>query len=241
MSDVENILARWARRKSEARPASKPGEVSGRETAESDAPALPDENSEPFDLSSLPLIESINAETDLRVFFAKGVPADLTRAALRAGWSADPAIRDFIGLSENSWDFNDPKAMHGFGTLEPAEVQKILAQMLESAGTTEVAVQTPNSFSDEKIDALSDRTAAGNFPLHPGQVTLNRCLDENSEGLPTASERLEAQNAGPSKNRSSTEYIGPSDQIEEPGQFLDRPELLRRRHGGATPRKDGLT
>jgi hypothetical protein len=54
-------------------------------------------------------IESIDAGSDIRPFLAPGVPADLTRAALRRAWSADPAIRDFIGLSENSWAFNGPE------------------------------------------------------------------------------------------------------------------------------------
>ena len=53
------------------------------------------------------LRESIVAESDVRAFLAPGVPPELTRAALRRTWSADPKIRDFIGLSENSWDFND--------------------------------------------------------------------------------------------------------------------------------------
>ena len=29
----------------------------------------------------------------------------------------DPVIRDFIGLSENSWDFNAPDGIPGFGSL----------------------------------------------------------------------------------------------------------------------------
>jgi hypothetical protein len=34
------------------------------------------------------------------------VPQDLARAALRRAWTVDPAIRDFVGLFENCWDFN---------------------------------------------------------------------------------------------------------------------------------------
>ena len=37
---------------------------------------------------------SITAATDIRAFLAPGVPAELTRAALRRAWTADPAIRD---------------------------------------------------------------------------------------------------------------------------------------------------
>jgi hypothetical protein len=72
----------------------------------------------PFDTASLPPIPSISAGSDIRPFLSTGVPADLTRAALRRAWSVDATIRDFIGLSENSWDFNargDPSAFHPEG------------------------------------------------------------------------------------------------------------------------------
>src|SRR6185369_17958306 len=75
------------------------------------------------DLSSLPSLESITGETDITAFLRKGIPQDLSRAALRRAWEADPAIRDFIGLAENAWDFNDPNAMPGFGPLDCSEEQ----------------------------------------------------------------------------------------------------------------------
>ena len=76
---------------------------------------LAKKTAEAFDMSSLPPIDSIVATTDIRPFLAPGVPAELTRAALQKAWRSDPAIRDFIGLSENSWDFNDPNGMHDVG------------------------------------------------------------------------------------------------------------------------------
>ena len=63
---------------------------------------LPAESS--LDAANLPPIDSIGAGSDILPVLASGVPADLTRAALRRAWSTDPAIRDFVGLSENSWD-----------------------------------------------------------------------------------------------------------------------------------------
>ena len=38
----------------------------------------------------------------------------------RALW-ADPAIKDFIGLSENAWDFSAPERIPGFGPLTQTE------------------------------------------------------------------------------------------------------------------------
>jgi len=70
----------------------------------------------PLDAAKLPSIESIGAGSDIRRFLAFGVPEDLTRAALRRAWSTDPAIRDFVGLSENSWDFDAQDGVPGFGS-----------------------------------------------------------------------------------------------------------------------------
>ena len=80
-------------------------------------------SAEPVDLSSLPPIESIDAATDITAFLRKGIPQELRHAALRRAWSADPAIRDFVGLAENAWDFNDPNAMPGFGPLDCSEAE----------------------------------------------------------------------------------------------------------------------
>ena len=89
-----------------------------------------------------------------------GVPADLTRAALRRVWTADPAIRDFVGLAENAWDFTEPDAMPGFGPLEATdEVRRMIAagraadrrrrrnraHPRQSAGSVEVAENSSDS------------------------------------------------------------------------------------------------
>ena len=67
----------------------------------------------PVDAAGLPPIASIEAGSDIRSFLAPGVPQELTRAALRRAWATDPAIRDFVGLSENSWDFDEPDGAPG--------------------------------------------------------------------------------------------------------------------------------
>jgi hypothetical protein len=86
---------------------------------------------ERFDLASLPSIEAIAADTDVRGFLQSGVPAELTRAALRRAWTSDPAIRDFVGIAENQWDFNDPNAIPGFCSLLVTEnAPAVLTQAL---------------------------------------------------------------------------------------------------------------
>src|ERR1700730_9429810 len=112
MSDPKSFIQRWSRRKRAAAedaaaiveragqtPASRsPPPQGGRESIES-ADRLSDLS---IDLTKLPPIESITAESDIRAFLAPGIPPELTRAALRRAWAADPKIRDFVGLSENS-------------------------------------------------------------------------------------------------------------------------------------------
>jgi hypothetical protein len=62
--------------------------------------------------TALPPIESIGAGSDIRCFLAAGVPAELTRAALRRAWVADPKIRDFVSLSEDeSFDRTAPEIL----------------------------------------------------------------------------------------------------------------------------------
>jgi hypothetical protein len=90
-----------------------------------------------LDPEPLPPIESIDAGTDVSAFLRPGVPAELTQAALRRAWVTDPAIRDFVGLAENAWDFNAPGGVPGFEPLRAIDdVQRLAAQVL---GTLPVA------------------------------------------------------------------------------------------------------
>ena len=86
--------------------------------------------------------------TDVTAFLQQGVPAELTRAALRRVWTADPAIRDFVGLAENAWDFTDPAAMPGFGPLEATdEVRRMVAQVIRQIG--QAAQPDDGGFAEE--------------------------------------------------------------------------------------------
>jgi hypothetical protein len=143
MSEPERFLTRWSRRKreaDEAAPERQPSEqpapsVPADREAATDSGAAPPKAAEAdapeLDLSALPSLESITATTDIRAFLLPGVPAELTRAALRRAWAANPAIRDFIGLAENAWDFTAPDTVPGFGSSVPADVaRRLIAGML---------------------------------------------------------------------------------------------------------------
>jgi hypothetical protein len=147
MSDPENFIARWSRRKhaaAERIDEKTLGETSGEKTSSEKtsearkAPATPEPADEctpsselPFDIAKLPPLESITGESDIRAFLAPGVPVELSRAALRRVWAADPKIRDFVGLADYDWDFNTPGAIPGFGPLEMTdELRRQVAQMV---------------------------------------------------------------------------------------------------------------
>jgi hypothetical protein len=139
---LRDVLQRWSRRKLglEERPSEPPPAKTERaEPAQSHEPGAPnspietsagsrDSVVEPFDLARLPPIESIDWSSDISAFLAPGVPPELSRAALRRAWLSDPAIRDFVGLAENQWDFTNPDTVPGFGSLElTPELRRLLA------------------------------------------------------------------------------------------------------------------
>src|SRR5262245_54933275 len=110
MNDPENFISRWSRRKRQtADETAQPDDTiadhaenapASSENAKLTSPEVgPATPSAEFDVSSLPPLESIEAGTDISAFMRKGVPAALRHAALRRAWSADPAIRDFVGLN----------------------------------------------------------------------------------------------------------------------------------------------
>ncbi len=137
MKDREAFLARWSRRKRKAAAAQaepvteQPAAPAATASEKSEPPiAPPVPRSQPQPAAELPPIDSIDSGTDIRAFLEQGVPQDLARAALRRAWSSDPAIRDFIGLSENAWDFNAPEGVPGFGPFAPDAARQLVAQVL---------------------------------------------------------------------------------------------------------------
>ena len=136
--------------------------------------AVADEEAAPpaFDLASLPPIESIVAGSDIKPFLQSGVPADLARAALRTAWAADPVIRDFIGIAESRWDFNDPAGIPGFGPLAAQDVvQGFVGRNLAGLGAASAVIvgvaglnapsvgATPDPHRDDHVDKVWQRSA----------------------------------------------------------------------------------
>lgn len=150
MSDENNFIRRWSRRKHEAAASKReqPEPLDGNSASlNSNDDVCSAHNAVPsFDPASLPPIESIGPDSDIGDFLAAGVPADIKRAALRRVWSSDPGIRDFVGLSENSWDFNAVGAMPGFGPVDQDEVGRLLEALLgKPPSRTDVEVRSSSA------------------------------------------------------------------------------------------------
>jgi hypothetical protein len=198
MSDPDNFLSRWSRRKLE--PSTEKSDAPQPEATQSaeaqpdavdsqapDAPvSTPEQTQEPpFDPATLPPIESIAAGTDIRDFLKPGVPMSLTRAALRRAWASDPAIRDFIGLAENQWDFTD-NSIPGFGPIDPAEVPQLLAKVISSTKDTASSLlegqsETPQSTPAEKAVATSESRPASdreNVSTDPGNPSTSEATEQ---------------------------------------------------------------
>jgi hypothetical protein len=238
MSDQEHFLSRWSRRKrevaeaeaeanaetqAEARPegeiksesASVPAQLKGPGQQQSGEPA--------FDITTLPPLESITADSDIRAFLAPGVPVDLQRAALRRAWSADPAIRDFVGLSENSWDFNDPQAMPGFGPLQMTDdMRRIVAQLFTSGPDQ----QRP-------ADASDDATQQPEVKAEPASVELAEPVQEAARAQDESGRIIEEFPACDElSQRNSNIAAAQPAPAEQPAACSSG----RRCHGGALPK-----
>src|SRR5262249_26851238 len=108
-------------------------EASAAQTPVAPKPGQPPATQSLLSTVGLPPVEAIGSGSDIRGFLAPGVPEDLTRAALRRAWLTNPAIRDFIGLSENSRDFNAPDGISGFGPVGPDDAHRAPARVAEDA------------------------------------------------------------------------------------------------------------
>jgi len=219
MNDPDNFLSRWSRRKREA--ATEDPQQKKPDAGEAHVPASAQETKETksdsretaapapeFDISSLPPIESIGAGTDITAFMRPGVPAAMRHAALRRAWSADPAIRDFMGPTENYWDAAGPDGIPGFGDLDPnLDVRRMVSELFG---------ETPRDDTQPELEAdrVADSSAlpTDNLPdaAGPPQATL-----PPAEELPQRNENAAAQT--------------------EPSESAPEKKILRR-HGGAIPK-----
>ena len=210
MTVLENSLSRWSRLKREAVSKGQVGADQDDTPVRSAGPANtpPEAGSDEgiVDSKDLLPIDAITVDTDIRAFLKSRVPAELTRSALRRAWISDPAIRDYIGIAENQWDFNDPTAIPGFGPLQRTDD---ISALLEQAfgQTTELATAIFELPSEVE-------------PLVPTEIV-------GEIGAPDQPNIRGASNATTTE-RPESEHPGAEQESRAPPK--------RRSHGGALPR-----
>ena len=228
MSHEENFLSRWSRKKRAATEPSQtqePDAAGDMEQATAavapDAPT-PDPRDPAPDLANLPPLESIGAGSDISAFLAPGVPVDIARAALRRVWTVDPAIRDFIGLSENSWDFNAPGGVPGFDHVLPPDLaERLLADVLghkaEAAEGSGRDTSTQAKAETDQRDGLEDMSKDAPAP--------------DSVQIPSPPPKPVEQSKPINEPRSDS-YVA----MQKDDQSVDNVKLVViRNHGGALP------
>ncbi len=250
MSDPEHFMARWSRRKREAAETAEVAKPVTAEEAESDrslagsaqeridASSAGHESPAPseavpagpaFDITQLPSLDSITAETDIRAFLAPGVPAELTRAALRRVWTADPTIRDFVGLAENAWDFTAPGGAPGFGPLEMTdELRKAVADMVgRSLAPVTPETAAPTASVEPTVPAVESSSDAQATPASlVAKVRPLAGQDETVFGNRGSCSRNE-------EKRAEQDIIAVQ---QGPLKAEDRPAIVSRSHGSALPK-----
>jgi hypothetical protein len=219
MSEPENFLARWSRRKADAeQPADRASDANDKADPQKQpgavaAEAKDQENKkegEEVDLSKLPPIESIGPETDIRAFLQKGIPPELTRAALRRVWTSDPAIRNFIGIAENQYDFATGSDIPGFGPLTPADdVARMVRQIMGEGVPRPPSLPEPEPAPEVAAETLEKNP-------EPAEVA----------DQPPASDQVAALEEVPPKNDAVQQ-----NQLDE-----EADSAAPHSHGGALPR-----
>jgi hypothetical protein len=182
-----------------------------------------------FDPASLPPIQSITAETDIRGFLGTGVPPELTRAALRRAFACDPAIRNFVGLADYDWDFNAADSIAGFGPLRTTDdVAKMAAQILKPDRTEprpcnplDPATTIPKA--EEAADKANTATA------HSAVIEKHNHATERNQPVPAMGAPAHADEL----THREQEPVAVQYTSTRPE---NRDVLVRRQHGGALPK-----
>jgi hypothetical protein len=253
MNDPEDFLTRWSRRKRGASDESDRALADKRvhdapdappaERAADDAPPpkpAPDSGTtEPIvDLSKLPPVESITAETDIRAFLAPGVPAELRLAALRRAWLADPKVRNFVGLNDYDFDFHTPGAIPGFGSLEMTEelrreaVRIVTGWQPEQEATGPAPTSTaaePDAVSAQPTAAIEEKINSDEPGLADSAASDSAAGDSGADHPAQEQDEVISEQATTQRNKDSAALQQKQSHSE------NFQTLARRGHGGALP------
>ncbi len=245
----EGFVARWARLKRQETDADGQPAVAAPRVAE------PGQDADDKDLASvddqadlpLPSVEDLQPDSDITAFLHKRVPEELRRLAMRRMWTLDPAIRDFIEMAENQYDWNDPNGVPGFGPLPAGtDMEALLAQ---ATGRWKPAEKDPQpddqqtAGAEDATDAVADASGERDVTDGDQNDADQTDIDQYSPGAtgvggiaepaePEQSMSVAASNSGGSDNVMTTIFAVADGPAPSPDDVAPPP---RRRHGGALP------
>lgn len=236
MSDEDKgFLARWSQRKRDAGKAAERADSDASVPPDASAPpaaasseAVPSETEPPFDLDSLPKLDELTANTDMTVFFRKGVPESIRNAALRKSWALDPAIRNYVNPAlDYAYDWNTPGGVPGSGELAPGtDIARMVAQVMGVGEPQAKSVDKRNvDEADRRNESGGDVAERQNTPeLPPSAVRLSEASSVPKSGFDAA------QVSASSSAESGSKPDAPAEPADSASQQSDR------RHGSARPR-----
>lgn len=135
----EDFLARWSRRKLDAR--HDDTEVPANATAPVTPSGTPSgEPERELTDADMPPIETLDADSDYAAFLSPGVSDDLRQQALRKLFS-QPDFNITDGLNDYDEDFTQ---FAGLGSIVTHEMKRLLRRELEKEKTTSTAVTEPD-------------------------------------------------------------------------------------------------
>ena len=139
----------------------------------------------------MPKLEELTADTDMTVFFRKGVPEGIRNAALRKSWALDPAIRNYVNPAlDYAYDWNKPGGVPGAGELAPGtDVARMVAQVM---GWTEP--QGPAGSEADRAggpsDAPSDAVRQPDAPYQSVRLSAATPPEQSAVDLPATDESV---------------------------------------------------
>jgi hypothetical protein len=221
-SDDKGFLARWSQRKHEAKRDNDAPAAEAAIPAESAAQVEPE-----FDLSSLPKLEEMTANTDITGFLRKGVPEHLRNAALRKSWALDPAIRNYVNPAlDYAYDWNTPGGVPGSSEIGASmDVARLVSQIM---GSSEPVAEPSASDPEPGKAPESD----------PTEASGHNAAQEAGPELPTEALRLTGERIPAAQKPSKLEEPAASEsqrEVDPPQSESAAPQQSVRRHGSAKP------
>lgn len=159
MADEESFASRWSARKTAAREEQRQAAI---------APAAPEEPPETkpaeaapeLTAEDLPDIETLDADSDYRVFMADNVPEELRARALRRLWRSSPLFSSMDGLDDYAEDFTDAALVLKEGITSAYKVGRGYAPDPVETAADETGDETGEVAGDETPAVESEVPAA---------------------------------------------------------------------------------